>query len=108
MRLIRNTTPDGKCKYALVRLDKIRKSTDGNKVESQVCLERLEKLGFLEYAGKNDNEEAFVIKLKDAYAYKALLSYAHTASDCGDSELAMDVEELALRSRNHPKRKLPD
>jgi hypothetical protein len=43
MRLIRNTTKDGRCKYALVRLDKIRNLPVGTEMEK--CITRaLEKI----------------------------------------------------------------
>lgn len=113
MKLIRNTTPDGRCKYALVRLDKIRAMDMSanflNRVEDALSV--LYNTGFLEYAGKNDPEEAFVIKLKDAHAPAALLAYAQSAHRPGehrDDELAADVLDLVERAQQHPGRHRPD
>jgi hypothetical protein len=51
MRLIRNTTKDGRCKYALVRLDKIRNLPVGTEMEKCItrALDDLAAFGVLEY-----------------------------------------------------------
>lgn len=115
MRLVRNQTQDGKCKYALVRLDKMRlaENDKGGLADPTVvaALKLLENRGLLEYAGKGDPEEAFVIKLKDVHAPPALRAYADSAENrpgSVDKELAKDVHELADRAGVHPNRHNPD
>ena len=76
MKLVRNTTSDGKCKYALV--------------------ERL-KNDNIEYGLPKTENEFFVIKLKDVNAKAALEAYAESAKST-DPELAKEVLELASRS----------
>lgn len=110
MKLIRNTTPDGRCKYALVRLDKIRldEQEAGSPDPTVIAaLKLLENRGLLEYGEKGSEEEFFVVKLKDVNAAPALAAYATSAFD-GDAELSEDVCELAERSKNHPNRRRPD
>jgi hypothetical protein len=107
MRLRRNTTPDGKCKYAAVRNDKIAELSPKLKEEANDCLDLLESLGVLEDPTPGDPEEFFLIKLKDENAPRALIAYAGAACDT-DTELARDVIELVGRSFNHPNRKQPD
>ena len=79
MRLKRNTTEDGKCKYALIEREK------GDRVE---------------YGIPKTEDEFFVIKLKDKYARAALIGYleALTSQPEYDDEYARDIAELAQRS----------
>ena len=86
MRLIRNTSPDGACKYALI----------DNRTG-----------GFIE-ATPGSDEEFFVIKLKDRFSQAALRAYAEAAREF-DPEYAGEVDELADRAGpNHRLCKLPD
>lgn len=111
MRLTRNTTPDGKCKYAIVRLDKIRQIDEAQEGtasgEIDEALAILEEIGVLEYGEPGTDEEFFVIKLKDENAYAALEAYSECAK-WKDEELADDVFELAERARDHKSQKQPD
>jgi hypothetical protein len=97
MKLVRNTTEDGTCKYAIVRMDKVRQLHPEQRSAVMGMLETLQGIGVLELAGKNDPEEAFTIKLKDIHAAGALFAYARSC-DQYDPELARDVFELASRS----------
>lgn len=116
MKLVRNQTPDGKSKYALVRLDKMRlaENEKGGLADPTVvaALKLLENRGLLEYAGKGDDEEAFVIKLKDIYAPAALEAYAKAVETLypmhRDEEYAAEVRGLKERAMYHQKRKKPD
>lgn len=110
MRLIRNTTEDGRCKYALVRMDKIPALHGMEQDRIKAALAVLEELEVLEYAGKGDPEEAFVIKLKDVNAPAALLAYAEAArvGTDRDKELSDDVFDLIGRAEYHPHRHKPD
>jgi hypothetical protein len=112
MRLVRNLTEDGKCKYALLRVDKLRAMRNlGPRPAVEDSIKILERAGLLEWAGKGDPEEAFVIKLKDCHAPLALTAYAESARNrpsAKDHELADDVIELAQRAITHPQRHKPD
>lgn len=108
MRLTRNKTPDGKCKYAIVRLDKLREIQ--NRLtwrRATNALELLEAFGLLEYGQPSSEEECFVIKLKDVNAPAALDAYAQKAA-ATDQEFADDIHELFERALRHPSRKMPD
>jgi vacuolar-type H+-ATPase subunit I/STV1 len=105
MRLIRNISADGKCKYAIVRLDEI--NSFAPEKEIQDALDALESYGVLEYSQRGDSEESFTIKLKDRNAAPALHAYA-SAALATDEELARDVEELAIRAEHHPLKHQPD
>lgn len=50
----------------------------------------------------------FVLALKDRHTPQALDAYADSAREAGDTELAGDVERLALEACERPDRKFPD
>lgn len=85
MRLVRNTSADGRCKYAIID------NRTGEKVEAKV----------------GDPEEFFVLKLKDEFAAEALRAYAEAAF-MFDREYAGEVFDLAERAEKMPNRKRPD
>jgi hypothetical protein len=105
-RLIRNTTEDGRCKYALVRLDKIT-TENLNKIEA--ALSTLYHAGVLEYGEKGSEEEFFAIKLKDVNAPFSLRAYAVSCLVTlpNEEQFAKDIFELADRAEKHPIRKIP-
>lgn len=106
MKLVRNTTQDGTCKYALVRLDKAKALTADDLPAFNLAVGLLEDMGVLEYGKKGDPDEFFAIKLKDVWSKPALVAYAQ---NCMDRELARDVMDLAYRSGiDHPNCKKPD
>lgn len=86
MRLQRNITQDGKCKYAIVRLDKLRalqktyppmvsaKPGDADQAAT-AALQTLERLNLIEYGEPGSPEECFVIKLKDKFCAPTLITY---------------------------------
>lgn len=76
MRLIRNTTPDGSCKYRLWNV---------------------EKQAWVEDDKPGDEHEFFVIMLKDKRAFAALDAYSR-ATFLDDPEFALDVSILAGRA----------
>ena len=102
MKLTRNTTTDGSCKYALIRLDKLRNDRGA---DSKLCKalpnipDKVFIENYVEIGEPGTEEEFFVIKLKDLNAASALEYYASSIQD-KDPELAQDVFELAERSRN--------
>lgn len=127
MKLIRNTTADGRCKYALVRLDKLRAMPQDSLIAASAAqsLDNLAALGFLEYGEKGSEEECFVIKLKDRFSAPALACYANTVSDDADDlvsdmggleeedveglrEYAKEVMKLSERAERWPNAKTPD
>lgn len=123
MKLVRNTTKDGRCRYALVRLDKIRNLPMGTEMEKSAAraLDTLAAFGFLEYGEVGSKEEHFVIKLRDHFAPSALnryrqavLAYATSLSIRGRSdeaaawlEYSEEVGGLVTRSMSKD-HKLPD
>jgi hypothetical protein len=122
VKLTRNLTDDGTCKYALVRLDKLRKLPPEQAHIASDALKILAEAGVLEYGAKGDREEFFVLKLKDAFAPSALRALKQEAAlfASGESimgrekdarrwlEYAWEINQLVLRAMNHPERKLPD
>jgi hypothetical protein len=90
MRLVRNTTTDGMCKYSLIEHQK------GDHIEHGL---------------PGTENEFFVLKLKDKHAYAALVGYLEslTGADEYDDEYALDLQELARRAGpNSPWCKEPD
>ncbi len=82
MRLQRNITLDGSCKYSLIQH---------------------EKSGIIEDGRKNTEHEFFVIKLKDINSRLPLIIYAICAWFNDDDELAKDVFELSKRAGKNSK-----
>lgn len=108
MKLMRNMRPDGQCKYAAVRMDKLTGLTSGEQHEALTALMVLNGLGVLENPRPGEREEFFLIKLKDRNAPVALSAYAARAQE-RDHEFAGEVRDLATRAGiNHPWSKEPD
>ena len=113
MKLVRNTDPQGRGKYALVNLEKLRRDFPMAAEHMPVHavgrhLHALETLGLLTYGAPGDPEEFFVIKLKDAHAKAALEAYAASCAK-SDWEFATEVQALAERAgTSHPLCKHPD
>jgi hypothetical protein len=112
-RLVRETSPDGKGKYALVRLDQIdkaiRKGASLNRVEDAVST--LYREGLLEYGEKGSDDEFFVLKLKDPHAAFAIRAYAvslHAKCKPGEKHLVKDIFRVAERSEALAQRLHPD
>lgn len=86
VKMDRNKNPNGKGKYALLNL---RKNT-------------------IEWGCVGDEDEFFVVKLKDKHAKAALEAYAKSIVD-EDQEFAGEVMELAMRAgADSPYCKAPD
>lgn len=85
MKLTRHTTPDGRCKYAIVRMDKLRTAervasvADLNwaprLVAAQNAVKILNELNLIEFSEPGSREESFTLKLKDQFAAQALRAY---------------------------------
>lgn len=109
MRLMRNTTPDGQCKYAAVRMDKLAGLETHERFLARGALAQLAALGLLENPKPGDKDEFFLMKLQDRHSAPGLTAYAKSAARSGDEELARDVAELGLRAGvNSPFCKDPD
>lgn len=107
MELVRNNTKDGSCKYALIRLDKMRKDGTFKNIEEFLKLYP-ELKEYIEFGEPHSEEEFFVIKLKDINSTRALTAYVFEAEK-SDPEFALEVMDLALRSgKRHRKCKQPD
>jgi hypothetical protein len=108
VKLMRNVTPDGQCKYAAVRMDKLTTMERPEQFLARGALAQLAALGLLENPKPGEQEEFFLVKLKDRNAPAALHAYAASAVQ-RDKELAADVRELAARAGiNSPWAKEPD
>lgn len=106
MDLDRNINTDGKDKYALVNLRKIK----GNpQTPEELAAAILANPDCVEFGRVGDPDEFFVIKLKDAYASEPLIQYAGVARLNGDEQLFKAVSEMAYRSSyRNPFCKKPD
>jgi hypothetical protein len=62
---------------------------------------------FLDF-GCSENHEFFVIRLKDKYAFRALVAYAASAEADGETEWADEIRKLAFKALNHPNKHKPD
>ncbi len=94
MKLDRNINPDGKGKYALVKL---RVAGVGGVVKLDDGTEcGVIPLAAIDY-GDTPETEFFVIRLKDKYAASALLQYAKDAG-LDDPEYASEIMRLAEKS----------
>ncbi len=107
MRLMRNLTEDGTCKYAAVRNDKIANLSDDDQGAAREAMRILANLGVLENPRRGDPEEFLLIKLKDVNSTGGFIGYADAARAV-DPELAADVLRLACRAMQHPNQKHPD
>lgn len=96
-------------KYALIKMARVRelhaKGEGGPVFEA---LETLRVLGVLDL-GYEPGSEFFVLRLKDQYADDALYRYSLSARYDGESDYALQIEELANHAGiNHPNCKKPD
>ena len=121
MKLLRNIPErKGRCKYALIRLDKLGLSDAeiGLLTPSNLAIFLASTLKhpagpalineLIEFGEPGSENEFFAIKLKDISAEAALNAYALKACET-DRELAESVAELVLRSGpNNINCKVPD
>lgn len=107
MKLDRNDNPSGIGKYAVVNMRRLRALGDDLEALALKRLGELETLGVIDRGAKGDEDEFFVIKLKDRNAAAALYAYAASAA-LTDAEYAREIGDLADRAKNHPSLKTPD
>ena len=95
MKLDREINKNGKGKYAVVRLRGIE---DGD--EAYLCLKRLEELGHLDWGLTGQQDEFFVIKLRDRFADAALRAYSKAvmaaAGKCKEFDESKELAQYAL------------
>ncbi len=109
MQLDRDINPDGKGKYALIKLRDL--PTDDTSIESiiQALLEKpIHVDEAIDLGLKGSDSEFFVIRLKDKFAPAALRAYANEALSHGHVEYSEEILRMAERAENHPNRKEPD
>lgn len=97
MKLMRNTTPDGQCKYAVVRMDKLAQLPADQQRDALTALMLLNGMDVFENPRPGEREEFFLVKLKDPRSTRALDAYADAAHQT-DPEFAAEVRQLAERS----------
>jgi hypothetical protein len=102
MKLDRNINPDGRGKYALLKLRNIKLSLDAIQVQAEKSFGR-DALDL----GTYPVTEFFVIKLKDKYAGPALRAYAEAAR-ADDEEYAAEIDALAQSSDRWSPKQKPD
>lgn len=115
MKLDRNLNPNGRGKYALLKLRRLSEvETPGNpdhihRAGVRHALRLLENLGILDW-GDTVDSEFWVMRLKDRCAQHGLQAYADAARNLlGDIEYAAEVDDMARRAGpNHPNCKTPD
>lgn len=103
---MRAVNPNGRCKYALVRLDKI----PGTHIPSdaEIAAAIMANPGIVEHSIPGSKDEFLAIKLKDAFSYSAIAAYAEAAKPI-DAQYASDIFEVAMRAGpNHPLCHIPD
>lgn len=103
MKLDRNINPDGRGKYALLKL---RRQPKGFPVELQHCAQMLKVAGLLDFGGTPETD-FFVIRLKDKYAGPALHAYAEAAKP-DDMEYAAEIDALAQAADRYLPKRIPD
>lgn len=105
MKMDRNINDDGCGKYALLNLRRMAKH---DTPEVRAALDVLTKAGAIEWGVIGEEDEFFVIKLKDINAPGGLSGYANEA-DKTDREWAEDVRSMLPRAgTNSPFCKVPD
>lgn len=102
MRLDRNTNPDGRGKYALIKLRE-------DNVLHQLQVPNMVTVPVLASAidlGNTPETEFFVIRLKDKNAANALRAYA-VSCRTDDPEFANEVHTLALKAQSYHRKQRP-
>ena len=106
MKLDRNIHADGRGKYALIPLRKLR-SGDTFSGNVEQAIETLRRAGLIDWGIVGTESEFFVIRLKDRYAAPSLFAYANAAA-ADDPEWADEVRSMAVRAERSPWQKQPD
>lgn len=99
MKLDRNANPDGRGKYALIKLRNVAAMKEPVKTQVEQALLSLVQVGVLD-PGAQPDTEFFVIRVKDKYAAAALAAYALQAYR-DDPEYCREVFALAKRAAEY-------
>lgn len=104
MKLDRHESVSGMGKYALLHL---RKARDACSPEVAEAIKLLDNAGLIQWGRVGEDDEFFVMKLKDVNTPSGLQGYAANAA-LTDVEYAEEVMAMADRAEKHPGRKVPD
>jgi hypothetical protein len=114
MKMDRNVNDDGLGKYALINLRRLNELCGNPGIFQrwtpgvEQALKTLDELGVLEWGSKGEQDEFFVVKLKDINSPGAIAGYANEA-DKTDNEWADEVRSMLPRAgANSPYCKRPD
>ena len=113
MKLDRNENANGRGKYALLLLRKLREfegpgTFDGLSPDIAAAIETLDKAGVIDWGIVGSESEFFVARLKDHNASPCLHGYAQSAEANGEYEWAEEVRDMARRAERSPWKKRPD
>jgi hypothetical protein len=104
MKLDRNTNPDGRGKYALIKLRGL--SEIGYQRLAANPTDTVPVPNNLVDFGTTPDTEFFVIRLKDKNAANALMAYAVSCKQ-DDPEFSNEVHALALRAAKYQPKQRP-
>lgn len=97
MKLDRNVNTDGQGKYALLNLRRLDDLSPADNRSTYLLLAVLERRGVLQYGNVGQEDEFFLLKLRDRHSRPALMAYADSIRG-SDPEFAAEVYEMAGRS----------
>lgn len=106
MKLDRNENRgpiEGCGKYALINMRKLNELYAGHSMFQQLhpelaaAFDKLEAESLIQYGAVGEEDEFFVLKLKDRHAHPALLAYADSIR-ATDPEFADEVGDMAQRA----------
>ena len=97
MRMDRNINANGTGKYAIVSMRRLRALTGPPKQQAKAMLDGLDAMGLIEWGAVGEEDEFFLIKLKDRHARAALLAYEKSIEPT-DPEFALEVATMAARA----------
>lgn len=103
MKLDRNINPDGRGKYALLKLRRQEKPVS---LKATTAAATLKDAGLLHFGNEGPGEQFFVLKYKDKFTAPALYAYAaaafseaFTLEEQGDAKQAVELREFAHEIR---------
>jgi glutamine synthetase type III len=106
VRLERNVSPDGLCKYIAIKVNKLKGARPKNRMELIKALMDADDDAVV-FGEVGSEDEFFLLMLKDENTPEALAAYGRSIFR-SDPAMAYDVQEMMNRSLDHPSRKKPD
>jgi hypothetical protein len=97
MKMDRNITANGTGKYAIVNMRKLRALAGPTRQQAKAMLDGLAAIGVIEWGAVGQEDEFFLVKLKDRHSRDALYAYANSINS-SDPEFAAEVLDMAARS----------